>query len=81
MLYFFGRLSPFALKVILGLVVFSVVVPYAWCRYLCPYGALLGALSLLSPLKVTRHAAFLHRLQPVHEGVPLPPARGEARPG
>ena len=57
MLYFFERLSPFALKVILGLVVFSVVVPYAWCRYLCPYGALLGALSLLSPLKVTRHAA------------------------
>ena len=56
MLYFFERLSPFALKVILGLVVFSVVVPYAWCRYLCPYGALLGALSLLSPLKVTRHA-------------------------
>jgi polyferredoxin len=57
MLHFFERLSPLALKVILGLVVFSVVVPYAWCRYLCPYGALLGALSLLSPLKVTRHAA------------------------
>jgi NAD-dependent dihydropyrimidine dehydrogenase PreA subunit len=56
MLYFFERLSPFALKVILGLVAFSVVVPYAWCRYLCPYGALLGALSLLSPLKVARHA-------------------------
>jgi NAD-dependent dihydropyrimidine dehydrogenase PreA subunit len=56
MLHFFERLSPFALKVILGLVVFSVAVPYAWCRYLCPYGALLGALSLLSPLKVTRHA-------------------------
>jgi NAD-dependent dihydropyrimidine dehydrogenase PreA subunit len=57
MLYFFERLSPFALKVILGLVAFSIVVPYAWCRYLCPYGALLGALSLVSPLKVTRHAA------------------------
>jgi NAD-dependent dihydropyrimidine dehydrogenase PreA subunit len=57
MLHFFERLSPFALKVILGLVAFSVVVPYSWCRYLCPYGALLGGLSLLSPLKVTRHAA------------------------
>jgi ferredoxin len=57
MLHFFERLSPFALKVLLGLVAFSVVVPYAWCRYLCPYGALLGALSLVSPLKVTRHAA------------------------
>ena len=57
MLYFFERLSPFAWKVLLALVGLSVVVPYAWCRYLCPYGALLGALSLLSPLKVTRHAA------------------------
>jgi polyferredoxin len=56
MLYFFERLSPFALTAILGLVVLSVAVPYAWCRYLCPYGALLGALSLLSPLKVVRHA-------------------------
>ena len=32
------------------------MVPYFWCRYLCPYGALLGAVSLVSPLKVTRHA-------------------------
>ena len=56
MLYFFERLSPFALKVLLGLVGLSVVVPYFWCRYLCPYGALLGALSVFSPLKVTRHA-------------------------
>jgi polyferredoxin len=56
MLYFFERLSPLALKVIAGLAVLSVVVPYSWCRYLCPYGALLGALSFLSPLKVTRHA-------------------------
>jgi NAD-dependent dihydropyrimidine dehydrogenase PreA subunit len=57
MLHFFERLSPFAWKVLLALVGLSVVVPYSWCRYLCPYGALLGALSLLSPLKVTRHAA------------------------
>jgi polyferredoxin len=56
MLYFFERLSPFAVKALAGLALLSVVVPYSWCRYLCPYGALLGALSLLSPLKVTRHA-------------------------
>src|SRR5512143_4192087 len=56
MLSCFERLSPFALKVRLILVGLSVVVPYFWCRYLCPYGALLGALSVFSPLKVTRHA-------------------------
>jgi len=56
MLYFFERLSPFALKVLIGLGVASVVIPYSWCRYLCPYGALLGFASLFSPLKVTRDA-------------------------
>jgi ferredoxin len=25
-----------------------------WCRYLCPYGALLGLVSLLSPVKIRR---------------------------
>ncbi len=27
-----------------------------WCRYLCPYGALLGITSLLSPAKIRRDA-------------------------
>src|SRR5208283_1863621 len=26
-----------------------------WCRYLCPYGALLGLFSRFSPVKVTRN--------------------------
>lgn len=56
MLYFFERISPCGLQVLLALVGLSIVIPSFWCRYLCPYGALLGALSLLSPLKVTRHA-------------------------
>jgi polyferredoxin len=29
----------------------------AFCRYLCPYGAMLGILSFASPLKVRRNAA------------------------
>jgi NAD-dependent dihydropyrimidine dehydrogenase PreA subunit len=56
MLYFFERLSLFGGLTLGALVLLSLLVPYFWCRYLCPYGALLGALSLLSPLKVTRHA-------------------------
>jgi polyferredoxin len=55
MLYFFEQLSPLALKILAALAFLSLVVPYFWCRYLCPYGALLGAASLVSPLKVTRH--------------------------
>lgn len=57
MLYFFEHISPFGLKVLLVLTGLSVVIPYFWCRYLCPYGALLGVASLFSPLKVTRDAA------------------------
>jgi polyferredoxin len=57
MLLFFQQLSPFARKSLGALGLLSLVIPYFWCRYLCPYGALLGLLSLLSPLKITRHAA------------------------
>jgi polyferredoxin len=54
MLMFFSHISPFSVKLLMGLLALSVVVPFFWCRYLCPYGALLGFLSMLSPLKVTR---------------------------
>lgn len=57
MMLFFANISVLALKVLAVLVVLSVVVPYVWCRYLCPYGALLGFLSLASPLKITRTAS------------------------
>jgi ferredoxin len=56
MLLFFERLSSFAFKTLAVLAGLSFVIPYFWCRYLCPYGALLGVVSLLSPLKITRHA-------------------------
>jgi len=32
----------------------SVVVPNLWCRFLCPYGALLGLTSWFSPMKIRR---------------------------
>ena len=57
MYYFFAHISEFALWTILILMGLSVVIKNFWCRYLCPYGALLGALSWLSPLKIERKAA------------------------
>jgi polyferredoxin len=54
MYYFFTRISALALGVVLVLAALSMVVRNFWCRYLCPYGALLGALSLGSPLAITR---------------------------
>lgn len=56
MLDFFLHPSPLALKILGALALGSIVIPYFWCRYLCPYGALVGLLSLVSPLKVTRTA-------------------------
>jgi polyferredoxin len=54
MYLFFADISAFALTVVVLLAVLSLVVRNVWCRYLCPYGALLGALSLASPLRIVR---------------------------
>lgn len=55
MLYFFKNITSFAFWVLVVLVVLSVLIRNFWCRYLCPYGALLGALSFLSILKIHRN--------------------------
>jgi len=57
MYLFFAEIGGAALWTVTILVVFSVVIRNFWCRYLCPYGALLGIAGLLSPLKITRTAS------------------------
>jgi polyferredoxin len=54
MLNFFRELSGFGLGVTLFLIVASVFVQNFWCRYLCPYGALMGLVSMASPLRIRR---------------------------
>lgn len=54
MLHFFTRMSPISMAIIATLSLLSVLYKNVWCRYLCPYGALLGLLSMLSPFKVAR---------------------------
>ncbi len=57
MLYFFANLSVTSLWTISILTVLSFILPYFWCRYLCPYGALIGLVSLFSLTKVKRSVA------------------------
>ncbi|BCR04356.1 (Fe-S)-binding protein [Desulfuromonas versatilis] len=56
MLHFFLDMSPTALAVIGGLAALSALYPNFWCRYLCPYGALVGLAALPGPLKIRRQA-------------------------
>lgn len=55
MLRFMQHLSAFGITVIGLLVLLSILYENFWCRYLCPYGGLLGLFSILSPFKVTRN--------------------------
>ncbi len=55
MLDFFLQISPLALGVLLFLLAASIVLRNPFCRYLCPYGALLGLIAMLSPMRVTRN--------------------------
>ena len=54
MLNFFRFLGGVSAVVVFGLIIASIFIQNFWCRYLCPYGALLGLAALASPLRVTR---------------------------
>ncbi len=56
MLKFFTEIDSFGLWTIITLFGLSIILRGFWCRYLCPYGALLGMLSLLGPGKIKRDA-------------------------
>jgi polyferredoxin len=54
MLHFFLRMSSTGLIVVLVLLLLSVFIKNFWCRYACPYGAVMSLASLASPLKIRR---------------------------
>jgi len=54
MYLFFRELGPGGLAVVVGLVGGSLFVRHLWCRYCCPYGALLGLIALVSPNRIRR---------------------------
>lgn len=55
MLNFFRFLGETGAILIGLLVIGSMLIQNFWCRYLCPYGALLGLASLFSPLRIRRN--------------------------
>ena len=55
MMKFFTEMTQVTFWVLAVLVGLSVLYKNFWCRYLCPYGALLGLVSRLSPFKVQRN--------------------------
>jgi NAD-dependent dihydropyrimidine dehydrogenase PreA subunit len=57
MYLFFANISRTALMTLIILLWLSVLIRNFWCRYLCPYGALLGLLSAIAPVTVRRDAS------------------------
>ena len=54
MLHFFTRMSTLTMVVLILLGLASIIIRNFWCRYLCPYGALLGLLAIFSPTRIQR---------------------------
>lgn len=54
MLFFFTRMSVPAAVVLAVLAVLSLWIKNFWCRYLCPYGALLGLAAMVGPTRIRR---------------------------
>ncbi len=55
MMLFFSDLSVIAAVIIGSLLLLAIFIPYFWCRFLCPYGALLGVVSKISPVAIKRN--------------------------
>lgn len=56
MLNFFRHMGQATAIVLVLLVGVSLLVKNAWCRYLCPYGGLMGLVALISPSRIVRNA-------------------------
>lgn len=54
MLYFFLTIGVDVAAFLVVLALLSLFIANFWCRYLCPYGALLGLLGYLAPVGVRR---------------------------
>ena len=77
MLNFFRDMGPTAAIVIALLVLGSMLVQNFWCRYLCPYGALMGSGFAAESGQDSPRCRGLHRLREVRARLP---GRSAGRP-
>ena len=70
MLHFFTDISMQTLLVLMALGVLSLFYKNFWCRYLCPYGALLGLVSIASPFKIRRDSDLCTQCQRCNQVCP-----------
>jgi polyferredoxin len=56
MLYFFTKMSMITAVALVVLTILSFFIKNFWCRYACPYGAMVGIFSMVSPARITRNA-------------------------
>jgi polyferredoxin len=70
MLFFFTEMTKTTVISLSLLFALSLLYRNFWCRYLCPYGALLGLLSVLSPLKIRRNEAVCIHCRKCTENCP-----------
>ncbi len=54
MLLFFLQPSTLTLTITLAIMALSICIRNFWCRFLCPYGALLGLLAFAGPFTIKR---------------------------
>ena len=57
MLNFFRHMSVIGIAILATIVLLSMMIKNFWCHFLCPYGALMGLVSMLSPVKIRRDPA------------------------
>ncbi len=63
MLLFFLEPGPLTLTITLAIILISLIVRNFWCRFLCPYGALLGLLAYIGPVAIKRDEGLCSQCQ------------------
>ncbi|GAB4029953.1 MAG: hypothetical protein Fur0012_05110 [Elusimicrobiota bacterium] len=70
MYYFFADITPFALSVVAVLFALTFFFNFFWCRYLCPYGALMALSGILSPFRIKRKIPECSSCEACHRACP-----------